>query len=181
MPETDAGVIMHRFNVDSARKLVKQKKRTFKPERQSVKAKLHVEDLKETFDILRRYNTKLNPLTCAFGVASEKFQCSIEANPEKIKAIQALTPLRTIKQVQELTSRDFGKDLRRAKDFAWTKECQKSFEELKESLSSHLFLSKPLYGEDLFFYLSIGEVAVNVILAREESNIQKPIYYANKI
>ena len=49
--------------------------------------------LKQMFNILQKYQMKLNPLKCAFGVGSGKFlgfmvnQCGIEANPEKIKAL----------------------------------------------------------------------------------------------
>ncbi|KAK3007400.1 hypothetical protein RJ639_016406 [Escallonia herrerae] len=77
----------------------------------SIKSEFHVEDLRETFDILRKYRMKLNPLKCAFRVESGKFlgfivsQRGIKANPEKIKAIQAMTPPKTIKQVQELIGR----------------------------------------------------------------------------
>ena len=45
------------------------------------------------FEILRKYQMKLNPMKCAFGVSSEKFlgfmvnQRWIEANPKKIKAL----------------------------------------------------------------------------------------------
>ena len=50
----------------------------------------HVAHLTDTFNILRVYCMKLNPLKCAFSVASEKFlgfmvnQWGIEANLEKI-------------------------------------------------------------------------------------------------
>ena len=53
-------------------------------------ASAHVAYLTDTFKILRMYRMKLNPLKCAFGVASGKFlgftvnQRGIEANPEKI-------------------------------------------------------------------------------------------------
>ena len=49
-----------------------------------------IHDLQETFDTLRRYQMKLNPNKCAFGVSSGKFlgfmvsQRGIEANPDKI-------------------------------------------------------------------------------------------------
>ena len=33
----------------------------------------HLDDLQETFDMLRQYNMKLNPSKCAFGVSSGKF------------------------------------------------------------------------------------------------------------
>ena len=50
----------------------------------------HLDDLRETFDTLRRHQMKLNPSKCAFGVSLGKFlgfmvsQRGIEANPDKI-------------------------------------------------------------------------------------------------
>ena len=69
----------------------------------------HLDDLQETFNTLRRYNMKLNPSKCAFGVASGKFlgfmvsYRGIEANPEKIRAILDMKPPQNIKEVQSLT------------------------------------------------------------------------------
>ena len=51
-------------------------------------------DLAETFQSLRAYNIKLNPEKCVFGVPAGKLlgfmvsERGIEANPEKIAAIQ---------------------------------------------------------------------------------------------
>jgi hypothetical protein len=58
----------------------------------------HLDDLRETFETLRKYQMKLNPSKCAFGVYSGKFlgfmvsQRGIEANPDKIKAILEMQP-----------------------------------------------------------------------------------------
>ena len=61
-----------------------------------VKSKIvsnQVSHLANTFNILRTYRMKLNPLKCAFGMASRKFlgfmvnQRGIEANLEKIQAL----------------------------------------------------------------------------------------------
>ena len=61
-----------------------------------VKSKLardHIQDLDQMFKVLRRYQMKLNPLKCAFGVASGKFlsfmvnQRGIKANPEEIRTL----------------------------------------------------------------------------------------------
>ncbi|XP_022847633.1 uncharacterized protein LOC111370170 [Olea europaea var. sylvestris] len=55
----------------------------------SLQAAEHVSHIDQTFQILRRYNMKLNPLKCTFGVASGQFlgyivnQRGIEANPAK--------------------------------------------------------------------------------------------------
>ena len=56
----------------------------------SLDKKKHMDDLQKTFDTLRRYNIKLNPSKCAFGVSSSKFlgfmvsHRGIELNPDKI-------------------------------------------------------------------------------------------------
>ena len=68
-------------------------------------------DLQETFDTLRRYNMKLNPSKCAFGISSSKFlgfmvsHRGIEVNSNKIQAILNMEPPRNIKEVQSLTGR----------------------------------------------------------------------------
>ena len=65
----------------------------------------HLDDLQETFDTLRRFNMKLNPSKCIFGVSSGKFlgfmvsHRGIEANPEKIKVILNIKPPQNIKEV----------------------------------------------------------------------------------
>ena len=53
----------------------------------------HLTHLAKAFYILKRFQMKLNPAKCAFGVSSGKFlghlisQQGIEANPEKIQGI----------------------------------------------------------------------------------------------
>ena len=39
----------------------------------SKEARSHLDDLQETFDALRKYQMKLNPAKCVFGVSSRKF------------------------------------------------------------------------------------------------------------
>ena len=54
---------------------------------------------------------KLNPTKFVFGVSSGKFlgfmvsQRGIEANPDKVRAILELTSLKTMKEIQSLTSK----------------------------------------------------------------------------
>ena len=68
-----------------------------------------VEDLSLVFDRLRATRTKLNPEKCIFGVSAGKLlgflvsHRGIEANPAKIKAIEAMRPPGRIKDVQKLT------------------------------------------------------------------------------
>ena len=77
-----------------------------------VKSKLeseHVNDLGNIFEILRRNKLQLNASKCSFGVGSGKFlgymvtHRGIEVNPNQIRAINNLQPLRNPKEVQKLT------------------------------------------------------------------------------
>ena len=62
-----------------------------------------------TFVNLRRFNIKLNPEKCIFGVPKGKllgyivFEHDIEANLEKIMAISNMGPICNVKGVQRLT------------------------------------------------------------------------------
>ena len=67
-----------------------------------------IQDLHETFDKVRRVNFNLNPDKCMFGVPSGKLlgflitHRGIEANPDKIKAIERMEAPRRVKDVQRL-------------------------------------------------------------------------------
>jgi hypothetical protein len=149
----------------------------------------HVADLAEAFDTLRKYNMKLNPQKCAFGVDSGKFlgfmvsQRGIEANPDKVRAILEMPSPRTTKQLQQLTGRlaalnrfvsrssdkclPFFKVLKKA--FSWTKKCERAFAELKTYLTNPPLLSRPVEGEILYLYLAVSRTVVSSVLVREES------------
>ena len=70
-----------------------------------------IEDLEETFESLRKVNLRLNPEKCVFGVPSGKLlgflisHRGIEANPEKIKAIEDMSPPQTLKEMHKLAGR----------------------------------------------------------------------------
>ena len=86
-------------------------------------------NLDKTFANLRKINLKLNPEKCVFGVPSGKLlgffvsHQGIEANPDKIKAIEQIQAPRTVKDVRHLTgcitalSRFISKSAERALSF----------------------------------------------------------------
>ncbi|KAI3457130.1 hypothetical protein Pfo_013793 [Paulownia fortunei] len=134
---------------------------------------------------------KLNPSKCAFGVRSGKFlgymvtERGIEVNSEKVKAVQQLTG--RIAALSRFISRSaerslpFFKILRKADKFEWTEKCQRAFDELKNFLAKLPLLTKPVQGETLYVYMSVGTSAVSSVLLREEEAKQKPIYYVSKL
>lgn len=66
----------------------------------------HVEDLVATFQIMEKFNFRLNSKKCAFAVCGGKFlgymvtRKGIEPNPEKVRAIMDMQPLGTLKELQ---------------------------------------------------------------------------------
>ncbi|XP_040942235.1 uncharacterized protein [Gossypium hirsutum] len=69
--------------------------------------KEHVQVLKKLFTRLRKFQLKLNPVKCTFGVRSGKLlgfvvsERGIEIDPDKVRAIQELPPPRTQKEVRD--------------------------------------------------------------------------------
>ncbi|XP_027156054.1 uncharacterized protein LOC113756621 [Coffea eugenioides] len=74
----------------------------------------------------------------------------------------------------------FFRVLKAPKDFHWTKECQKAFDELKAYLAELPALTAPELGETLFLYLSTCNEAVSAVLVREEAGTQRPVYYVSR-
>ncbi|KAM1985708.1 hypothetical protein ACFX16_013854 [Malus domestica] len=163
----------------------------------------HITNLSETFTILKRYQMRLNPNKCAFGVGSGKFlgfmisQQGIEANPLKIKAILAMKELVASKDIQSLTGKvaaltrfiskatdryaSFIKALKGSKKYiTWTGECAEAFKNLKEHMSKTPLLSEPEVGDTFVIYLSVSASAVSFVLIRKDGNVERPVYYASK-
>jgi hypothetical protein len=131
-----------------------------------------VEDLTLVFDKLRATHTKLNPDKCVFGVSAGKLlgflvsHRGIEANLEKIKAIEVMRPPTHIKDVQKLTGSlatlsrfisrlakralPFFKLLRKSDPLSWTEEAEQAFQELKQRLVSLPILVALEPGEPLY-------------------------------
>ena len=77
----------------------------------SLEVEDHISHLQQAFSTLKKYNMKLNPAKCSFGVSSGKFlgyiviYRGIEANPEQIMAIHSIPSRKNVKEVQKLTGR----------------------------------------------------------------------------
>ena len=117
-----------------------------------VKSKMvgdHIDHLNQMFNILQKYQMKLNPLKYAFGVGLGKFlgfmvnQRRIEANAKKINAILGMSSPRKPKKVMSLASRvatlnhfvslatdrcaHFFDVLKGSKKSEWTNKCEHSW------------------------------------------------------
>jgi hypothetical protein len=148
-----------------------------------------IEDLEETFVNLRKVNIKLNPAKCAFGVPSGKLlgflvsHRGIEANPDKVKAIEEMRPPRNLKEMQRLAgcmaalgrfiarsgekALPFFKLMKRAGKFEWTPEADKAFAELKRYLTSPPIMVAPTTREPLLLYIAATPRTASAVLVAE--------------
>jgi hypothetical protein len=150
-----------------------------------------LENLAQVFDKLRATCTKLNPEKCVFGVSVGKLldflisHRGIEANPDKIRAIEAMRPPARLKDVQKLTGSlaalsrfisrlaekalPFFKLMRGSGPFTWTEEAEQAFQEMKQYLTSLPVLVAPGPGETLFLYLAAMTEVISMVLVAERS------------
>ncbi|XP_019181978.1 PREDICTED: uncharacterized protein LOC109177132 [Ipomoea nil] len=144
----------------------------------------HAGDLADCFQVMIRYNLRLNPKKCAFAVQGGKFlgymvtKRGIEPNPEKVQAIIDMQPPSTVKDLQRLTGRlaalsrflskaadktvPFFEAMKKKEGFAWTAD----------------IIHSP--GGPLFLYLITSPKAVGSVLVREEERAQHPVYYVSR-
>ena len=130
----------------------------------------HALHLQEVFHLLRKYNMKLNPSKCTFGVSAGKFlgfmvsQRGIEVSLDQVKAVMETPPPRSKKELQRLTSklvalgrfiarftdelRPFFLAIRKSGTTGWTDSCQSAFKKIKHYLMQPPILSNPLPKEN---------------------------------
>ena len=168
-----------------------------------------LDDLRETFDNLDRYNIKLNPTKCAFGVPSGQLlgylisARGIEANPEKIRAIMTMQQPKNLRGVQQLTGRlaalsrfigrlgekalPFYQLLKKTDKFEWTAAAQAAFEDLKRMLSTPPLLVTPKEKEPLLLYIAATNQVVSTALVVERAEegkvhgVQRPVYFLSEV
>nr|KYP72966.1 Pro-Pol polyprotein [Cajanus cajan] len=158
--------------------------------------------LAEVFRALRQHRMRLNPEKCVFGVSGGKFlgfmlsNRGIEANPDKCQAILEMKSPGTLKEVQKLAGRLTSLSrflprlaeisqpilalLKKAKQFSWIDECEESFQQFKQRLSSPPVLSKPNASSDMIVYLAVSGHSVSAVLIQEDQKDQRPVYFTSR-
>jgi hypothetical protein len=148
-----------------------------------------IEDLEEIFANLRKVNIKLNPAKCAFGVPLGKLlgflmsHRGIEANPDKVKAIEEMRPPCNLKEMQRLAgcmvalgrfiarsgekALPFFKLMKRTGKFEWTPKADKAFAELKRYLTSPPIMVAPTFREPLLLYIATTPRTASAVLVTE--------------
>ncbi|KAA0046253.1 uncharacterized protein E6C27_scaffold284G00560 [Cucumis melo var. makuwa] len=137
----------------------------------------HLKDLKLVLDRLRKYQLRMNPLKCAFGVTSGKFlgfivtHRGIEVDHSKIDAIQKM-PSRCL---------PFQRLMRKDAVFDWDQSCQNAFDSIKKYLLNPPVLSVPAAGKPLILYIATQETSLGALLAQENDKGKEcALYYLSR-
>jgi hypothetical protein len=168
-----------------------------------------VNNLSIAFGCLRANGVKLNPEKCVFGVPRGMLlgyivsQRGIEANPEKVAALERMGPIRDLKGVQRVLgclaalslfiSRLGEKGLplyrllKKHEHFSWTAEAQEALGKLKASLTHAPILTPPQDSEPLYLYVAATTQVVSAVIVVERTEeghalpVQQPVYYINEV
>ena len=145
----------------------------------------HIQDLHQVFDRLRRYQLKMNPLKCAFGVTSGKFLGFVVRHPgiehSKIDAIQKMPEPQNIHELKSLQGKlayirrfianlagrcqPFNRLMKKDVLFEWDEACSNAFKSIKRYLLNPSVLRPPIHGQPLVLYIAAQERSLGVLLA----------------
>ena len=163
----------------------------------------HIINLRKFFERIKEYRLRLNPQKCTFVVTTRNLlgflvsDRGIKVNLSKIKAILDMLPPKSEKEtkrflgqlqynsqfIAKLTStyKPIFKLLRKNEPYAWSDECQKAFELIKEYLLHPPILVPPRQGKPLLLYLFIIGDAIRSMLAQEDDDKnERAVYYLSK-
>ena len=149
----------------------------------------HLQDLRMVFDRLRRYQLKMNPLKCAFGVTSSKFlrfivrHRGIEVDQSKITTIRDMLEPRNLQELRSLQGRfafirrfisnlvgrcqPFNRLIKKDVPFVWDEACHNAFESIKRYLANPPILGAPMAGKPLILYIIAQECSLGTLLEKE--------------
>ncbi|XP_058099796.1 uncharacterized protein LOC131244165 [Magnolia sinica] len=169
MPGIDHAIITHQMNIDPSSRPIRQKRRALGPER---------------YAVIEEEIGKLLKANFIEEVYNPDWVANIILLPKMIKDIQRLNGrVGTLKRfVFRATDKclPFFKQLKGRQIVDWTKECEATFQQLKQYLGSPPLLSKPELGETLLLYLAVSNAAVSSVLIREHEGKQFPVYHVSK-
>nr|GEU69452.1 hypothetical protein [Tanacetum cinerariifolium] len=123
----------------------------------------------------------------------------LRLSPDKVKVVMDLPSPKCLKDVQKLNGKlaslnkflskpaekslPFFKTLKKCtkkSDFQWTREAEKAFKEMKQSIAELPMLTTPKEKEELIIYLAAVKEAISAVLMTERDGKQVPIYFVSR-
>ena len=162
----------------------------------------HLHHLQEVFDRLRQSGLKLKIAKCSLfqkevcylgHVVSNKGVATDPSKTDKVAHWPAPTSQRDVQQFLGLANyyrrfvKNFAtiaKPLHRLTEknapFKWTEECQASFEELRQRLTSAPVLAFPDFSREFILDTDASDVGIGAVLSQQGENGEQVIAYASR-
>ena len=159
----------------------------------------HLADLRKTFEHTRKAGLKLKAAKCYFFYPEVEFvghlvgEYGIKMMPGKVEKVQNWLVPKDVKDVRGFLGlagyyRRFIKNFAqmalpmtkltcKATKFEWKEEQQRSFDQLKEALTTAPVLCKPDYTKEWVLEVDASDLAVGAILSQEAEGEVHPVYY----
>lgn len=164
--------------------------------------KHHLNNLKAVFELCRKHCLKLNPEKCQFfrtdvtylghrltdqGILPDESKFEIIKNyprPDNADAVKRFVAFcnyyrKFIKNFAEKTI-SLNKLTRKNTNFVWTDECEKSFQNLKQSLMHPPILQYPQFDKPFIITTDAAKLACGGILSQIHNGHDLPIAYASR-
>lgn len=162
----------------------------------------HLKNLKNVFDIFRKYNLKLNPQKCNFFKPEILFlghKCTSKGllpDDSKIETIQKYTVPNSKDEVKRFVA--FANYYRRFIDnfasiaaplnsltrqkihFKWDDQCQKAFDTIKSKLISPNLLQYPDFSKNFIITVDASKIGCGAVLSQNYNGHDMPIYFASR-
>ena len=163
----------------------------------------HLSHLNMVFQRLRAADLKIKPSKCTFAAERVLYlghylsKNGIEANPDKVAAVESFPRPTTIKSVRSFVGlcsyyRRFIKDFssiaaplnkltRKSQKFCWSPECENAFQSLKSALISAPVLRLPDMNKQFILTTDASTTAISYILGqRDENGKEYAIHYGGR-
>ena len=159
--------------------------------------------ISKLMDRLRKANLKLQPDKCEFLRREVAYlghligEDGVKPNPEKISAIQNFPTPRNAKNIKQFlglagyyrrfipnfsgTASPLSNLLKKGTPFCWSRECQKSFETLKEALCHQPILQYPDFSRPFVLTTDASKYAIGGLLSQGPIGQDLPIAYASRV
>uniref|UniRef100_A0A7N2L0M9 RNA-directed DNA polymerase n=1 Tax=Quercus lobata TaxID=97700 RepID=A0A7N2L0M9_QUELO len=163
----------------------------------------HLADLRSVFTRLRKYQLKMNPRKCAFGITSGKFlgfivrHRGIEIDQSKIEAIQKMPEPKNLRELRGLQGKlayirrfisnlagrcqPFNRLMKKDVHFEWDEACSNAFALIKRYLLNPPVLGAPIPGKPLVLYIAAQERSLGALMAQEnKEGKERALYYLSR-
>ena len=166
--------------------------------------KEHLDNLQEVFQRLRLAGLRLKPSKCAFFQRSVTYlghvvsREGVSTDPEKVRKVASWPVPSSTKEIQSFLGfasyyRRFIKDFaaianplhrltEKGAQFKWTAECERAFQQLRDSLTSTPILAHPDFNRPFILDTDASDTGIGAVLSQvDEAGRERVISYGSRL